>query len=245
MFVPDVCRQEVLDLLQTVRRRVAADAGEDAASLNALMNAEAVNGAAAYYRAMVSGGAESWNLRDRHMADTLERLMRHYGPDAKAIVWEHNTHIGDARYTTMAREGMFNVGQVVRETHAADGVVLAGFGSYEGTVIAGRSWDAPMEVMPVPPAQPGSWEHALHQMDAQDRLLLFQPPLGADSALAVPRGNRAIGVVYNPEFELGNYVPTVLPLRYDAFLYLDRTEALHPLHIAPQTGAPELYPWGL
>jgi erythromycin esterase len=245
MFVPDVCRQEVLDLLQTVRRRVAADAGEDAASLNALMNAEAVNGAAAYYRAMVSGGAESWNLRDRHMADTLERLMRHYGPDAKAIVWEHNTHIGDARYTTMAREGMFNVGQVVRETHAADGVVLAGFGSYEGTVIAGRSWDAPMEVMPVPPAQPGSWEHALHQMDAQDRLLLFQPPLGADSALAVPRGNRAIGVVYNPELEWGNYVPTVLPLRYDAFLYLDRTEALHPLHIAPQTGAPELYPWGL
>jgi erythromycin esterase-like protein len=102
-----------------------------------------------------------------------------------------------------------------------------------------------MEVMPVPPAQPGSWEHALHQMDAQDRLLLFQPPVDAGSALAVPRGNRAIGVVYHPEFEWGNYVPTVLPLRYDAFLYLDRTEALHPLHIAPETGAPDLYPWGL
>jgi erythromycin esterase-like protein len=245
MVVPDTCRQEVLDLLQTVRRRVAAEAGDDATSLNAIMNAEAVTGAAAYYRAMVGGGAESWNLRDRHMADTLERLMRYYGDDAKAIVWEHNTHIGDARYTTMAREGMFNVGQVVRQTHETDGVVLAGFGSYEGSVIAGRNWGAPMEVMPVPPAQPGSWENALHQMAAQDRLLLFQPPVDAGSALAVPRGNRAIGVVYHPEFEWGNYVPTMLPLRYDAFLYLDRTEALHPLHIAPQTGAPELYPWGL
>jgi erythromycin esterase-like protein len=244
IFVPDVCRQDVLELLQTVRRR-AADANEDAASLNAIMNAEAVNGAAAYYRAMVGGGAESWNLRDRHMADTLERLMRHYGSAAKAIVWEHDTHIGDARYTTMAREGMFNVGQLVRETHESDGVVLTGFGSYQGTVIAARSWDAPMEVMTVPPAMPGSWEHALHQMDAEDRLLLFHPSVDAGSALAVPRGNRAIGVVYHPEVEWGNYVPTVLPLRYDAFLYLDQTEALHPLHIAPQTGAPELYPWGV
>jgi erythromycin esterase-like protein len=209
------------------------------------MNAEAVNGAASYYRAMVGGGVESWNLRDRHMADTLERLMRHYGPAAKAIVWEHNTHIGDARYTTMAREGMFNVGQLVRETHETDGVVLAGFGSYQGTVVAGRSWNAPMEVMPVPPAKPGSWEHALHQMDAQDRLLLFQPPRDAGDALAVPRGHRAIGVVYHPDAELGNYVPSVLPLRYDAFLYLDRTQALHPLHVEPQTGPPELYPWGV
>ena len=194
---------------------------------------------------MVRGGAESWNLRDRHMADTLDRLMRHYGPDAKAIVWEHNTHIGDARYTTMANEGMYNVGQLVRQEHGDDGVVLAGFGSSQGTVVAGRSWDAPMEVMPVPPARAGSWEHALHLMEAEDRLLLFHTPVDAGDALAVPRGHRAIGVVYHPEAEWGNYVPTVLPLRYDAFLYLDQTRALHPLHVEPKGGPPELYPWGV
>jgi erythromycin esterase len=179
------------------------------------------------------------------MADTLDHLMRHYDHDAKAIVWEHNTHIGDARYTNMANEGMYNVGQLVRQEHDADGVVLVGFGSYEGTVVAGRSWGAPMEVMEVPPARAGSWEHALHLMEAQDRLLLFRPPVDAGDALAIPRGHRAIGVVYQPEFEWGNYVPTVLPLRYDAFLYLERTQALHPLHIEPSGGPPELYPWGV
>jgi erythromycin esterase-like protein len=245
LFVPDACRQEVEDLLRTVREKAAATVDENPASLDAIMNAEAVKGAASYYRAMVGGGAESWNLRDRHMTDTLNRLMRFYGPDAKAILWEHNTHIGDARYTDMASQGMFNVGQIVRQEHEADGVVLAGFGSYQGTVVAGRSWDAPMEVMTVPPARAGSWENALHQMDAQDRLLLFHPPVNAGSALAVPRGQRAIGVVYHPEFEFGNYVPTVLPLRYDAFMYLDQTEALHPLHIEPRVGPPELYPWGM
>ncbi|MDP9473939.1 MAG: erythromycin esterase family protein, partial [Chloroflexota bacterium] len=245
LFVPDACRQAALDLLRTVRERAAKDATGNATSLDAVMNAEAVKGAEAYYRTMVGGGAASWNLRDRHMTDTLDRLMRHHGPDAKAIIWEHNTHIGDARATDMAGEGMFNLGQLVRQEHDADGVVLVGFGSYEGTVVAGRRWDAPMEVMEVPPARAGSWERALHLMDAQDRLLLFHPPVDAGSALAVPRGHRAIGVVYHPEFEGGNYVPTVLPLRYDAFLYLDRTRALHPLHIEPQGGRPELYPWGV
>ena len=245
LFVPDDCRQEVLALLRTVRERAAAHASATATSLDAVMNAEALAGAEAYYRTMVGGGGASWNLRDRHMADTLDRLMRFHGPDAKAIVWEHNTHVGDARYTDMADAGMHNVGQLVRQEHAAAGVVLVGFGSYEGTVIAGRNWEAPLEVMPVPPARSGSWEHALHLMAADDRLLLFRPPHDPGDALAVPRGHRAIGVVYRPELEWGNYVPTVLPLRYDAFLYLDRTEALHPLHVEPRGGPPELYPWNV
>jgi erythromycin esterase-like protein len=245
LFVPDDCREEVQDLLRAVRQRAADDAASNPTSLDAIMNAEAVKSAEAYYRTMVGGGADSWNLRDRHMADTLARLMDYYGPDAKAIVWEHNTHIGDARYTSMADEGMFNVGQLVRQEHGGEGVILAGFGSYQGTVVAGRSWNAPMEVMEVPPAKPGSWENALHLLEAEDRLLLFHPPVDAGDALAVPRGHRAIGVVYHPELEWGNYVPTVLPLRYDAFLYLDRTLALHPLHVEPQAGPPELYPWGV
>jgi erythromycin esterase-like protein len=244
LFTPQSCQQEVLDLLSAVREKAAKAEGQNPALLNAVMNAEVVSGAETYYRTMVYGGSASWNVRDRHMSETLNRLMRFYGHDAKAIVWEHNTHIGDARYTDMAAAGMFNVGELVRQEHADQGVVLAGFGSYQGTVIAGRAWDAPMEVMTVPPARPGSWERALHEMGAEDRLLIFQRP-AVSNALAVPRGHRAIGVVYQPEYEAGNYVPTVLPLRYDAFMYLDQTEALHPLHITPSAEPPELYPWNV
>jgi erythromycin esterase len=245
LFVPETCEREVIDLLRTVRERAAQRDGRHPADFDAVMNAEVLRGAEEYYRTMVGGGAESWNLRDRHMADTLERLMAFHGPDAKAIVWEHNTHIGDARYTDMADAGMFNVGQLVREEHGSEGVLLVGFGSYEGSVIAARSWGAPMEVMPVPPARRGSWEWALHELGGEDRLLLSTPPEHAGGALAVPRAHRAIGVVYRPEYEAGNYVPTVLPLRYDAFLYLDRTQALHPLHITPEAAPPELYPWNV
>jgi len=244
-FVPRDCEEDVLKLLTTVIQKAGVGAEENPTDFNAVMNAEALKGAETYYRAMISGGGESWNIRDRHMSETLNRLMRFYGSDAKAIVWEHNTHVGDARYTDMAAAGMFNVGQVVREEHIDEGVVLIGFGSYQGTVIAGRAWDAPMQVMEVPPARQGSWEHALHQMNAEDRLLIFQHPLQHGNELAVPRGHRAIGVVYQPQAEAGNYVPTVLPLRYDAFMYLDQTAALHPLHITESPEPPELYPWGV
>ena len=157
VLVPASCEDEVVALLRELRRdepRYAADGREEffAAEQNALV----VQNAEAYYRAMVRGGPESWNIRDRHMTETLERLMRHQGPGAKAIVWEHNTHIGDARFTDMADDGMVNVGQLVRERHANDGVVLVGFGSHRGTVIAGREWEAPMEEMPVPPARWGA-----------------------------------------------------------------------------------------
>jgi erythromycin esterase-like protein len=203
-----------------------------------------VKNAEAYYRAMIRGGPESWNVRDRHMTETLERLMRHHGPAGKAIVWEHNTHIGDARFTDMADDGMVNTGQLVREAHGTDGVVPVGFGSYRGSVIAGKEWDAPMEEMPVPPGRPGSWEEVLHRAGTDDKLLIF--PGGEESApLSAPRGHRAIGVVYHPEYEhYGNYVPTVLPRRYDAFLYIDETRALRPLHVmAREEGeVPETFP---
>jgi erythromycin esterase-like protein len=173
--------------------------------------------------------------------------MAHHGPDAKAIVWEHNTHIGDARATDMARTGMVNVGQLARERHAGDGVVLVGFGSHRGSVIAGVEWSAPMERMPVPPAREGSWEDVLYRAGAANKLLLL-----ADGAVPAgfidTRGHRAIGVVYDPAYEaFGNYVPTVLPRRYDAFLYIDETEALHPLHLVPaeEREVPETFPTGV
>ncbi len=174
--------------------------------------------------------------------------MRHQGPRARAIVWAHNTHVGDARFTDMADDGMVNIGQLVREAHAAEGVVLAGFGSYRGSVIAGEEWDAPMERMRVPPGRPGSWEEVCHRVGPENRLLLFDEGRAHESLMEV-RGHRAIGVVYHPGYEhFGNYVPTVLPLRYDAFLYLEETRALRPLHdVKPHAEGEvlEIYPSGV
>jgi erythromycin esterase-like protein len=162
------------------------------------------------------------------------------------MVWEHNTHIGDARYTDMADEGMVNVGQLVREQHSREGVFLVGFGSYRGSVIAAKDWEAPMEKMRVPPAREGSWEDVLHRTGASNNLLLLNEVRGLEEFNA-ERGHRAIGVVYHPEYEqYGNYVPTVLPRRYDAFCYVDETSALHPLHTHPALEKiPETYPWGV
>ena len=246
-LVPTSCEDEVVDLLATLRAkepRFHTDRREE--YFTAEQNALVAKNAEAYYRAMVRGGPESWNLRDRHMTETLERLMRHHGPDAKGIVWEHNTHIGDARYTDMADEGMFNVGQLVRQQHTSEGVFLVGFGSYRGSVIAAKDWEAPTERMQVPAAREGSWEDVLHRAAPSNKLLLLRDIRHADEFLAV-RGHRAIGVVYHPEYEhYGNYVPTVLPRRYDAFCYVDETRALHPLESHPAfEKIPETYPWGV
>jgi erythromycin esterase-like protein len=181
------------------------------------------------------------------MAETLDRLLAHHGPGAKAVVWEHNTHIGDARFTDMADGGEMNVGQLAREKYGGADTVLVGFGSHRGRVIAGRAWDEPWEEMRVPPGREDSWEDVLHQVGSDDRLLIF--PREASGELAEWRGHRAIGVVYRPQYEqYGNYVPTVLPRRYDAFLYIDQTTALRPLFapddMAEPEEVPETYPTG-
>jgi erythromycin esterase len=245
--VPTTCEDEAVAILGELRRR-AAEYREDGREefFNAEQNALAVRNAELYYRTMVRGGAASWNVRDNHMVETLERLMVRYGTGAKAIVWEHNTHIGDARATDMARSGMVNVGQLVRERHGAEGVVLVGFSSYEGSVIAGEEWGAPMRRMLVPPARGGSWEAVLHAAGDHDRMLLFEDD--EPDPLLEPRGHRAIGVVYDPDLErFGNYVSTVLPFRYDALLHIDRTRALDPLHMEPREDGepPETYPSGM
>src|SRR5262249_55638047 len=152
-LVPISCENEAVEMLRTLRAKATRyDSDGVSEFFNAEQNALIARNADRYYRAMIRGGATSWNVRDHHMVETLDRLMAHHGPRSKAIVWEHNTHVGDARFTDMARHGMVNVGQLVRERRAGEGVVLVGFGSYRGTVIAGREWDAPHERMPVPPA---------------------------------------------------------------------------------------------
>jgi erythromycin esterase len=233
-------------MLLELSRRTSEHPDDPEARFDAEQNALVARDAEAYYRAMVRGGASSWNVRDRHMAETLERLMRHHGRGAKAVVWEHNTHIGDARFTDMTDFGMVNVGQLARERWGGEDVVLVGFGSHRGSVIAGAEWGAPMQRMRVPPAKEGSWEDVLHRAGEEDKLLLFSG-LGEEEGFFEAREHRAIGVVYDLAREsYGNYVPTVLPRRYDAFLYLDETRALHPFHVSRREDGepPETFPSG-
>lgn len=245
LFVPKLCESEVVGLLREIRVRAPRYDSDFENDFSAEQNAMVAVNAEKYYRAMIQGGPESWNLRDSHMQDTLERLLLLHGSDAKAIVWAHNTHIGDARATDMAHEGMFNIGELARRHYGMDDVVLVGFGSYSGSVIAGGAWGAPMQTMPMPEAAEGSWEHLLHMAGSTDKLLLMDD--FRSNGLQQPVGHRAIGVVYHPEKENpGNYVPSVLPERYDAFVYIDETQALHPLHIKPDKDeVADTFPFGV
>jgi erythromycin esterase-like protein len=245
MSLSHSCENEVVNLLTQLRKQLPRYNTDHEAVFSAGQNALVIAHAEAYYRAMFRGGASTWNLRDRHMVETLNSLMKFHGDDAKVIVWEHNTHIGDARATDMKRDGMVNVGQLVHEAHHRDGVVRVGFGSYKGSVIAGREWGDSMKKLPVPAAMEGSFEDMLHEHVKRNSLLITRNL--EEINFSHPIGHRAIGVVYNPEVErYGNYVPSVIPLRYEAFIYLDEMQALHPLHIAPHGHEiPDTYPWGV
>lgn len=244
--LPGRCEEKAVQLLTEIRGNLYNYDGDYEAALNAEKNASVIVDAEKYYRTMMKTGPASWNIRDTHMVDTLNNLLEFYGPEAKAVVWEHNTHIGDARATDMRNEGMVNVGQLVSEQHDKEGVFRVGFGSYRGTVIAGKSWGAPMEVVNVPPAPEKSWEHLLHSTGGSDKLVLSSN-LKNHEYFSQYIDHRAIGVVYRPQFErLGNYVPSIIPQRYEAFIYIDETTALHPLHIRPDGHqTPETYPWGV
>jgi erythromycin esterase len=246
-FVPDLCENEVVDLLTEIQQKLPTYNSDYENVFSAEQNALVAVNAEKYYRAMVKGGPHSWNVRDRHMADTLERLLKFHGENSKIIVWEHNTHIGDARATDMVDEGMFNIGELARIRYHDTNVVLVGFGSYKGSVMAGRSWGAKMQAMQMPEARKGSWEDLLHSAGKENKLLLMEDFAGNDMFMENHIGHRAIGVVYSPQNEqYGNYVPTILPLRYDAFIFLDETRALHPLHIEPDGHQmPETYPFGV
>lgn len=246
MLVPDLCRDEVISMLQKIRDSLPKFDSDYESAFSTEQNAIVAVNAEKYYRTMVQGGGKSWNLRDRHMADTLNRLLNFHGDDAKAIVWAHNTHIGDARATDMATQGMFNIGELARKEYGRKNVSLVGFGSYKGTVMAGDEWGAPMQVMTVPEAKKGSWEQLLHETGAEDKILLLDRFKENSALIKKEIGHRAIGVVYHPHYEkYGNYVPSVIASRYDAFIYLDETRALHPLHVKQKASeVPDTYPFG-
>lgn len=245
-FVPKLCEYEVVNLLKVIRQSMVYYNSDYENVFSAEQNALVMSNAEKYYRAMVHGGAFAWNIRDRHMADTLLRLLDFHGPQSKAIVWAHNTHIGDARATIMRDQGQFNLGELMRNELGFDQVFLTGLGTYRGTVIAAEDWGSPMQTMAVPPAQENSWDGLMHSAYAGPQWVLMQQ-LDHPEWFSERIRQRAIGVVYHPQSELRyNYVPSEITNRYDAYLFFDRTTALHPLHVpADQAQMPETFPFGV
>jgi erythromycin esterase len=222
------CADELEEMLALLEQKAAEAPVVDEALSNALQNARVAVNAERYFTTATTSSSASWNVRDRHMMQTINDIVAHRGENAKIIVWEHNTHIGDARATDMASAGMVNVGQLVREQHSQSGVYIVGFGSYSGTVLAASQWEGQMETMQVPAGRKGSWEAMLHSIEPLNKIV-FMDELRDISLFKQPIGHRAIGVVYDPGSEQGNYVPSVMPERYDAFIFIDETSALHPL----------------
>jgi protein-L-isoaspartate(D-aspartate) O-methyltransferase len=225
--------------------------------LDAAQNTRLVEAAERYYRVMYYGGAASWNLRDRHMFETLDHLLEARGPQAKAVVWAHNSHIGDARFTDMGMtRGELNIGQLCRERYA-DQVASIGFGTHDGTVAAATDWDGAMEVMTVRPSRADSYERLFHDA-GKDRCLLDLrdlPDAGRQALrqrLMEPRLERFIGVIYRPETERwSHYAQACLPLQFDAYAWFERTTAVSPLASGPARAAhqppatADTYPFGV
>jgi erythromycin esterase-like protein len=182
---------------------------------------------------MISEEDKSWNIRDRHMADTLESILKVH-ENSKAIVWAHNTHIGDHRFTDMVDQGEVNIGGLGRDLFKD--VALVGFGTYKGTVIASNKWGGKIKTLPVPPGQFGSWDAYFHHIceDLQSKGCVVNfTELNHDERkeFNVKKGQRAIGVVYHPTYEFGNYVPTIIGKRYDVLIFIDETHALDHIDV--------------
>lgn len=243
------CEEPVTAMLRELldkRLHYAADDGE--AFLDATQNARLVQNAEAYYRAMYFGAAESWNLRDRHMFATLENILSSRGEDAKAVVWAHNSHIGDATYTEMGvvREEL-NIGQLCRERFGKS-AALIGFGTHTGTVAAATDWDGPMEVKRVNPSRPDSYERLAHDAGVARYLLDLREAQhdGLRHRLLKPRLERFIGIIYRPDTERwSHYSECSLPRQFDAYVWFDETTAVAPLPTEQRPGAEETYPFGL
>ena len=215
---------------------------------DAAQNARLVASAEQYYRVMYFGSQLSWNLRDQHMFETLRQILSHSGPDKKVVVWAHNSHIGDARYTDMGRtRGQLNIGQLCREEYGDD-AALIGFGTASGTVAAASEWDTPMEIKDIRPPRPESYEALCHNVDLERFLWDFKKEQAPEflPLLNQQRLQRYIGVIYRPETErASHYSYANLPDQYDAFVWFDKTQAVTALPTLTNTKEDETYPFGL
>lgn len=234
------CEKEALQQLLDLRRKAVEYAAKEGpidgdGFFQAEQNARLVVNAERYYRTMFLGRVSSWNLRDRHMMDTLEALSGHIGRmrggrgRGRMVVWEHNSHIGDARATESAEEGEINVGQLVRERHKGDSF-LVGMSTYTGTVMAASDWGSPGEAKRVRPAIAGSYEELFHDSGVERFMLDLRDENEVIKELGVPRLGRAIGVVYRPEIErASHYIRSRLTAQFDAMIHFDHTHAVDPL----------------
>jgi erythromycin esterase-like protein len=252
------CEDEVVAQLVELQRRASDYARRDGRVAEdeyfyAEQNARLARNAEEYYRSMFEGRVSSWNLRDHHMADTLDELVLHLdrttGRATKVAVWAHNSHLGDARATEMGEQGEWNLGQLVRERHGPASFNV-GFTTYDGTVTAASDWDAPAERKRVRPALPGSYEDLFHETGPSRFLLSLRGDEDLVVALREPRLERAIGVVYRPQTErFSHYFHARLADQFDAVIHLDRTEAVRPLDRDPgheEPGeVPETFPAGV
>jgi protein-L-isoaspartate(D-aspartate) O-methyltransferase len=242
------CEHDVVRMLTDLvrkRREYAEHDGER--FLDAIQNARLVANAERYYRVMYYGSRASWNLRDEHMFDTLKTLLAFHGPKSKAVVWAHNSHIGDSAATEMASRGEHNIGHLCREEFGND-CQRVGFGTHGGTVAAASDWDGPMEIKTVRPGLAESYEKLCHESGVGRFMLDLRDPRwrNAHDGLARPRLERAIGVIYRPETELAShYFQACLPRQFDDYVWFDRTQAVEPIPTAELHGLPDTYPFGL
>jgi erythromycin esterase-like protein len=244
------CEVGVIQMLKDLLTKQIDCFGEDCDEwLDAQANARLVKDAEAYYRVMYHGSAESWNLRDTHMFETLTHILDVKGPSAKAIVWAHNSHIGNAAFTDMGRNrDEINIGQLTRERFG-EKARLIGFGTHTGTVAAADDWDEPMKVKRVRPSMPESYERLSYESGVP-RFLLDLREGHADERLTdglmATRLERFIGVIYRPETERwSHYSEAILPKQFDAWLWFEETSAVTPLAGEQRPGEDETYPFGL
>jgi protein-L-isoaspartate(D-aspartate) O-methyltransferase len=241
------CESEVaLVLTELLHKRGKYAQHDGERFLDAVQNARLIANAEHYYRVTYYGSRASWNLRDNHMFETLKTLLTHYGPDSKAIVWAHNSHVGDAAATEMSSRGEYNIGRLCRKEFG-DKAYAIGFGTNSGTVAAASKWDGPMEIKTVQPAIRESYEHVFHQTAVRSFSLDLRQPDRRDlQDLRNPRLQRAIGVIYRPETELAShYFQAILPQQFDEYIWFDRTKAVTPFETHMMDEMPDTYPFGL
>jgi protein-L-isoaspartate(D-aspartate) O-methyltransferase len=242
------CEREVVTMLVDLLNKRRAYAEHDGSRfLDAMQNARLVASAERYYRIMYYGSRASWNLRDGHMFETLRTLLQFHGPRSKALVWAHNSHVGDSAATEMASRGEYNIGHLCRNEFG-DAAYSIGFGTHSGTVAAASEWDGPMEIKNVRSSLPGSYERLCHQTGVARFMLPLRKATPDDlvRGLAKARLQRAIGVIYRPETELeSHYFQAVLPRQFDEYVWFDESHAVAPLDTKKVDGLPETYPFGV